>query len=71
MDVVRLPVYLAGQGHAMVDAWALLASATGGVLAGAIAGERVLGRIPEPIFRVTVSSVILLLGVALLLGVGR
>jgi hypothetical protein len=33
--------------------------------------RRVLGRIPERIFRVAVSSVILLLGVALLLGVGR
>ena len=71
VDVVRLPVYLVTQGHAMVDAWPLLVCATGGVLAGTMAGERVLGRIPDRTFRVAVSSVILLLGVALLVGVGR
>ncbi|HLY38886.1 MAG TPA: sulfite exporter TauE/SafE family protein [Candidatus Binatia bacterium] len=71
VDVVRLPVYLVSQGQEMMRAWPLLANATAGVLAGTVVGERVLGRIPERTFRVAVSSVILLLGVALLLGVGR
>src|SRR5262245_37432730 len=71
VDVARLPVYLVTQGRELADRWPLVTSATAGVLVGTVLGYRVLRRIPEPLFRRAVSILIALLGVALLLGVGR
>lgn len=71
VDLARLPVYLAMQGREILTRWPLVAIATGGTLAGTLAGERVLRRIPERTFRTIVSLVILGLGVAVLAGVGR
>ena len=72
VDAVRLPVYLASEGREVVlEAWPLVALATAGTLAGTLAGETVLRRIPERIFRTVVSCLILGLGVAVLAGVGR
>lgn len=71
VDVARLPVYVAKESTALLAAWPLVAGATVGVLAGTIAGERVLRRIPEKAFRTIVSSIILALGIAMLAGVGR
>jgi len=70
VDVARVPVYLATQGRDIVRAWPLVTAATAGVLVGTIVGQGVLRGIPEPAFRVTVSAVIALLGIALLAGVG-
>jgi uncharacterized protein len=50
VDVVRIPIYLVTQGPDIMDIWRLLAVASGGVLLGTIAGERVLRRIPEKVF---------------------
>ena len=66
VDGARLPVYLATSG---ADLWAhrnavLIASA--GVVAGTIAGARILPRIPESIFRKIVAIVLAILGAALL-----
>lgn len=69
VDVARLPVYLATQARQLGSLWPLVALATAGTVFGTIVGERVLRRIPEPVFRVTVSSIILALGVATLAGV--
>jgi uncharacterized protein len=71
VDVVRVPVYLVSQGREVAGVWPLVASATVGVLVGTVAGYRVLRRIPERPYRLTVSLLIAVLGVALLLGVGR
>lgn len=66
VDLVRLPVYLAVEGGAVLHAWPLVGAATVGVLIGTLAGERVLRRISENTFRIAVSSIILALGIAML-----
>jgi uncharacterized membrane protein YfcA len=72
VDAARLPVYLSTDGREIVlQEWALVALATVGTLIGTLAGERVLRRIPERVFRTLVSCLILALGVAVLAGVGR
>lgn len=67
VDAMRLPVYLMTVGDQIARVLAVVLMATAGVLLGTLAGERMLRRIPEAIFRRTVSAVILLLGVAMLL----
>ena len=72
VDAARLPVYLSTDGREIVlQEWALVALVTVGTLIGTLAGERVLRRIPERVFRTVVSCLILALGVAVLAGVGR
>jgi uncharacterized membrane protein YfcA len=67
VDVARMPVYAAIQGKQVLDIWLVLLFAIVGVVLGTLAGERLLSKIPEPLFRRTVSVIILALGVALLL----
>jgi uncharacterized membrane protein YfcA len=55
----------------VLEIWPVLLLATIGVVVGTIAGERVLRRIPEPVFRRVVSFVILALGISLLLHPGN
>lgn len=72
VDAVRIPVYIAGDSSEVIlRAWPLVAAMAAGTLLGTIAGERVLRRIPERVFRTIVSLLILALGVAVLAGVGR
>ena len=71
VDLVRLPVYLAGESGTLVQAWAIVLGATIGTLTGTLAGERVLRRIPERASRVVVSILIFALGIAVLAGIGR
>jgi uncharacterized membrane protein YfcA len=72
VDAVRIPVYIAGDSSEIIRrAWPLVVVMGAGTLLGTLAGERVLRRIPERVFRTTVSLLILALGVAVLAGVGR
>ena len=66
VDLARLPVYLATSGRAVAESWPLVLAATAAVLVGTLAGERVLRRLPESVFRAVVSSIILALGVFML-----
>jgi uncharacterized membrane protein YfcA len=65
VDAARMPVYLAIEIGDLVQPWPLIALATVGVIAGTLAGERVLRQIPEPIFRRVVAVLILSLGVVM------
>lgn len=67
VDAARLPVYLWTSGADLARLGPLLAVLTAGVLLGTIAGEGVLRRLPEPVFRRTVSALLLLLGAYMLL----
>jgi uncharacterized protein len=62
VDAARMPVYLITSGAALMAHAPLLLVTTGGVIAGTLLGEGVLHRIPEPVFRRTVSVLLLLLG---------
>jgi uncharacterized membrane protein YfcA len=67
VDGARMPVYLATEWDGIQDLWPLVAIATVGVVAGTLAGARVLRRVPEPVFRRVVSLLLLSLGVWMIL----
>lgn len=71
VDLARMPVYAAVQGKEVLEIWPVLLLAIIGVVLGTLAGERVLRKIPEPLFRRIVSFIILSLGVALFLYPGK
>ncbi|HUG42070.1 MAG TPA: hypothetical protein VMM12_16500 [Longimicrobiales bacterium] len=47
VDLARMPVYFAVEGPAVLAEWPLLAVSVAGVVAGTLAGERLLSRIRE------------------------
>jgi uncharacterized membrane protein YfcA len=67
VDGARLPVYLWTEGQSLTRLWPEIVAATVGVLLGTFAGVRVLRRIPERVFRPSVSILIIALGVYMLL----
>lgn len=67
VDAARMPVYLATSGAALLGQLPLLGVLTLGVVVGTLAGEGVLRRIPEHLFRRAVSLLLLALGVYMLL----
>jgi uncharacterized membrane protein YfcA len=71
VDAVRMPVYFALQWRDLAAEWPTIAVATAGVLAGTLVGERVLRRVPEPVFRRAVAALILALGVVMFVEAGR
>jgi uncharacterized membrane protein YfcA len=68
VDVVRMPVYLYDTGHDVVALWPLVIVAVIGVLAGTLAGERLLFGLSPARFRVVISTAIGLLGIRFLFG---
>jgi uncharacterized protein len=66
VDVVRMPVYLATEASQMVKAWPAMTIGVVGVIVGTLAGERVLRKIPDKIFRRVVSAILLAVAVYLL-----
>jgi uncharacterized membrane protein YfcA len=71
VDGARLPVYLATQGSEIWRAWPHVLAATAGTVVGTLVGGRMLGRIPEDMFRKLVAAIILALGVATLIAAVR
>lgn len=71
VDAARMPVYLFNQGSEMLAQWPVLLATTAGVIAGTLAGERVLKRIPERTYRRLVASLVLVLGVFMLLRIDQ
>ncbi len=67
VDAARLPVYIARGSGRMLDLALPIAIATAGVVAGTLAGERVLMSLSPARFRQTISILILALGAWLLL----
>ena len=66
VDGVRVPVYLAAHGGALLERWALIAAATLAVIAGTFLGRALLGRMREDVFRRVVSLFVFVLGVSML-----
>jgi len=68
VDAARMPVYLAAEGRELLRIWPLILVATAGTLAGTLAGVRVLGGIPETVFRRVVAVMLLVLGTWMVYG---
>ena len=62
VDVARLPVYLATQWSDLLSVWPSIVLSTIGVVIGTAFGTRVLGRIPERVFRRVIAVFLLALG---------
>jgi uncharacterized membrane protein YfcA len=71
VDAARMPVYALTQTAQVLEIWPVLLLAIVGVVMGTIAGERVLRRIPEQVFRRVVSAIILALGISMLIAPGK
>jgi hypothetical protein len=67
VDAARMPVYMVAEREQVAAIWSLVVVATIGVVAGTLAGERLLARVPEHRFRQVVGTIILLLGIATLI----
>lgn len=67
VDLVRMPVYFTVESARISQAWPVVATAIVGVVAGTIAGARLLKRIPEKRFRFILSAILLVVGVLLLI----
>ena len=67
VDAARMPIYAVTQSKQVLQIWPVLLLAVIGVIIGTIAGERVLRKIPELLFRRLVSLVVLGLGISMLL----
>jgi uncharacterized membrane protein YfcA len=66
VDVARLPVYLASDWRSMLAVWPFVLIATVGAVVGTALGTRVLGHLPQSLFRRVVAVLLLLLGMAML-----
>lgn len=63
VDAARLPVYVATEWRGIAGIWPLVLAATVGVVIGTALGTRVLGRMPERVFRRLVAGLLLALGI--------
>jgi uncharacterized membrane protein YfcA len=68
VDGARLPIYIMLERHALIRIWLLIVIATAGVVAGTLAGMRLLRHVPEQQFRRIVAILLLGLGVWMLFG---
>ncbi len=66
VDAVRMPVYFATESARIFSSWPVIIAATTGVVLGTLAGERVLRRIPEKIFRRVIAAILTAIGIYLL-----
>ena len=62
VDGARLPVYLATQWRELAAIWPLILTATVGVVIGTVSGTRILGRVPQRIFRRVIAVLLMVLG---------
>ena len=67
VDGARMPVYAFSVGRQLLDVWPIVATASAGVLLGSLTGKKLLGWIPEAVFRRMVSGLLVALGAAILL----
>jgi uncharacterized membrane protein YfcA len=71
VDAARLPVYLATDGPDILAMWPTAAVMTVGAVVGTVLGTPVLRRLPETWFRRMLATLLVVLGVALVAGIGR
>lgn len=66
VDGARMPVYLVTSGRDVLAIWPIVAVATVGVVVGTLFGNRLLGRVPEALFRPILAAILGILGAAML-----
>lgn len=66
VDVARLPVYLATEWRAIAGAWPMVLTATVGAVVGTALGTRVLGHLPQSVFRRVIAVLLLALGFSMI-----
>jgi uncharacterized membrane protein YfcA len=71
VDAARLPVYLGSQGAEIASIWPFVVTATIGVVIGTAVGTRVLGVLPQLVFRRIVAVLLLLLGAYMMVAGGQ
>jgi uncharacterized membrane protein YfcA len=71
VDAVRMPIYFATESAKIFNAWPAIVAGIIGVVVGTLAGERVLRRIPDKLFRRVVSAILLAIGIYLLVASPR
>ena len=67
VDAVRMPVYFATESSRIFGAWPAITAGVIGVILGTLAGEHLLRKMPEMLFRRAVSAILLAVGVYLLI----
>ena len=70
VDTVRMPVYFFRNTHLVLERWLLVTIAVAAVLAGTIAGGKILKRIPETVFQRVVGGLLCLIGILVLTSLG-
>ncbi|HEX6964828.1 MAG TPA: sulfite exporter TauE/SafE family protein [Gemmatimonadaceae bacterium] len=70
VDVARLPVYVATEGHAIASVWPFVLIATIGAVIGTVLGTRLLGHLPPRAFRQVIGVLLVLLGVYMIVAGG-
>jgi uncharacterized membrane protein YfcA len=67
VDVARVPVYLTSEWAQIASIWQLVLIATIGVIIGTVGGKKILEKMPQYVFKKTVASIILLIGILVLI----
>lgn len=70
VDGTRLPIYLATAGPTILASLSTIVAMTVGTLVGTVVGAPVLRRLPPPLFRRLLAILLVLLGIALIAGLG-
>ncbi|HXC26024.1 MAG TPA: TSUP family transporter [Gemmatimonadaceae bacterium] len=65
VDGARMPVYLATEWRGIAHIWPLVLTATVAVIVGTALGTRVLGRLPQQLFRRVIAALLVALGLAM------
>jgi uncharacterized membrane protein YfcA len=65
VDGARMPVYLATEWRDITGIWPLVLTATAAVVVGTALGARVLGRLPQQLFRRVIAVLLIILGLTM------
>jgi uncharacterized membrane protein YfcA len=68
VDGARMPVYLSTEWRDIIGIWPLVLTATVAVVVGTALGARVLGRLPQQLFRRVIAVILILLGLYMAIG---
>jgi uncharacterized membrane protein YfcA len=71
VDAARVPVYLIADRDDIIRLLPTIGLLTAGVVSGTLLGAPILRRLPETLFRRLLAVLLILLGLALLVGLGR